>query len=226
MTKLDNSEFLPTRASLLSRLKDLGDEESWREFFECYGKLIYTTALRAGLNDAEAQDVVQETIMSITKSIPRFEYNPQRGSFKTWLMSLTRWRITDQFRKREPAARFTNPSGGSADRRTATIERVPDPNGLDAARVWDEEWDKNIFDLALERVKLRVDPKKYQMFDLSYFQNWPISRIAATLKVSSARIYLARHRVANLLRREIQGLTKKLSLPQVELPAKKADDPK
>ncbi len=56
----DTNEFIPTRDSLLSRLKDWNDRDSWKEFFETYWKLIYRTALQAGLNEAEAQDVVQE----------------------------------------------------------------------------------------------------------------------------------------------------------------------
>src|SRR5438477_9156148 len=94
-------ELIPTRASLLGRLKDWKDEESWRVFFETYWKLIYNAARKAGLTDAEAQDVVQETVISVSKSIPTFDYDAEGGSFKSWLLLLTRWRITDQFRRRQ-----------------------------------------------------------------------------------------------------------------------------
>src|SRR5262245_26498265 len=92
----DNS----TRASLLERLKNWEDKESWREFFAIYWRLIYSTATKAGLSDAEAQDVVQETIITVAKKMPGFKYDPAIGSFKSWLLHTTRWKITDQFRKR------------------------------------------------------------------------------------------------------------------------------
>src|SRR3954453_4758436 len=96
------NELIPTRQSLLDRLKDWQNEESWKVFFDTYWKLIYSAAAKAGLSDAEAQDVVQETVISVYKSLPDFEYDPKLGSFKGWLLKLTRWRIIDQLRKRRP----------------------------------------------------------------------------------------------------------------------------
>src|SRR6185295_19341664 len=98
----DRAEFIPTRQSLLSRLKDWGDQESWKEFFDTYWKLIYSAALKSGLTDAEAQDVVQETVLSVAKKMPDFTYDPAVGSFKRWLLQLTGWRIYRQLQKRLP----------------------------------------------------------------------------------------------------------------------------
>ena len=86
-------ELIPTRDSLLSRLKDWEDGESWREFFRTYWKLIYATARRAGLDDAEAQEAVQETIIKVCQHMPGFRYDRTRGSFKSWLLQMTHWRI-------------------------------------------------------------------------------------------------------------------------------------
>src|SRR6266446_1215878 len=96
MNKTD--ELIPTRKSLLSRLKNWDDQESWRVFFETYWKLIYTTGIKAGLTETEAQDVVQETVISILKSMGDFKYQSNNASFKSWLLQLTSWRITDQLR--------------------------------------------------------------------------------------------------------------------------------
>src|SRR2546422_869000 len=96
-------EFLPTRSSLLVRLRNWDDQEGWRGFFETDWKLIYGAATKAGLTDAEAQDVVQETMLTVAKKMPGFKYDPSIGSFKGWLLQLTHWRIIDQLRKRRPA---------------------------------------------------------------------------------------------------------------------------
>src|SRR5690348_7554709 len=95
------NELIPTRQSLLSRLKDWNDQGSWKLFFDTYWRLIYNSAIKAGLSDAEAQDVVQETVVSVMKSMPGFKYHAENGSFKSWLLRLTSWRIGDQFRKRQ-----------------------------------------------------------------------------------------------------------------------------
>ena len=90
-----------TRHSLVERLTDLGDQRKWQEFFETYWRLIYGVARKGGLTDAEAQDVVQETVITVAKNITKYER--EAGSFKGWLLHITRWRIADQFRKRAPA---------------------------------------------------------------------------------------------------------------------------
>src|SRR5215813_15103282 len=101
MSQSDQSS-LATRASLLGRLKNLEDQTSWQEFFDTYWQPIYRLAVKAGLTDSEAQDVVQETIITASKHLPAFRYDPKVCSFKTWLLRLARWRIIDQLRKRLP----------------------------------------------------------------------------------------------------------------------------
>ena len=65
-----SEDLIPTRRTLLSRLKDWNDQENWRVFFDTYWRLIYSTAIKGGLTDAEAQDAVQETVISVMKSLP------------------------------------------------------------------------------------------------------------------------------------------------------------
>ena len=100
---LNPEELIPTRASLLSRLKDQRDDESWHDFFNTYWKLVYSVALKAGLTEQEAQDVVQETLITVSRRIPEFRYDPAVCSFKTWLLNLTRWRITARCRGEQRA---------------------------------------------------------------------------------------------------------------------------
>jgi RNA polymerase sigma-70 factor (ECF subfamily) len=201
----DTNEFIPTRESLLSRLKDWNDRDSWKEFFETYWKLIYRTALQAGLNDAEAQDVVQETVLSVAKVMPEFKYQASAGSFKHWLLQLTGWRIADQLRKRQPGARAEE-RGAEDSVGTTTLERIPDPVGSELNSVWDEEWEKNLMEGALERVKRQVDARQYQMFDFYVLQQWPVKKVAHTLRVSSGRVYMAKHRISALIKKEIKRL--------------------
>ena len=169
-------ELIPTRDSLLSRLKDQQDDESWRDFFNTYWHLVYGVALKAGLSEQEAQDVVQETVITVARRIPEFKYDPAVCSFKTWLLNLTRWRIVDQLRKRPPNR--ARPCF-RADRapRTATIERIADPAGLCLEAMWDEEWQQHLLSVAIQHVKSKVNPEHYQMFHLCVFKEWPVKKI-------------------------------------------------
>src|SRR5688572_1039776 len=201
---------IPTRHSLLARLKDLGDQASWQEFFETYWRLIYNVAFKAGLTDAESQEVVQETIISVARKIPEFKADPARGSFSAWLLRLTRWRIADQFRKRSKARpSFGNlPSSAEDTGTTDPLERVPDPAGLALESLWQEEWEKHVLDTALDRVKRQISPRQYQMFDLHALRGLSVQETAPTLQPSVASVYMAKHRVSRLLRREVERAEK------------------
>jgi RNA polymerase sigma-70 factor (ECF subfamily) len=166
-------------------------------------------ALKAGLTEEEAQEVVQETVITVARRIPEFKYDPTVCSFKTWLLNLTRWRIVDQLRKRRPAV--TDRRRSDAATRTAAIERVPDPASLDLGAVWDEEWERQLLAAAIQRVKRQVKPEQYQVFHLCVFKEWPVKKVAAQLGVSSAQVYLAKHRIGALLKREVKSVRKRMN---------------
>src|SRR4051812_15024997 len=89
-----------TRQSLLTRLKKSDDHEGWQRFFDTYAGVIHALAMRSGLNSAEADDALQETMLSVAREMPGFRYDPAKGSFKAWLFQISRRRIADQFRRR------------------------------------------------------------------------------------------------------------------------------
>ena len=197
-------ELLATRASLLARLKNWGDQASWQTFFDTYWKLIYSVAIKAGLDAAAAQDVVQETVLSVAQNIGRFQYDPNRGSFKNWLLTVTRSRIADQFRKRLPLANL-----GAADAdpsRTALLERIPDPAGSALESLWEVEWKTHIAETALRQIKRRIPQEQYEIFDLYVLENWPAARVAKALGVSIAKVYVVKHRINRLLAAERRRL--------------------
>ena len=68
-----NDPMLATRQSLIARLGDLDDRSRWEEFFETYWRLIHSVAMRAGLHDDEAQEVVQETCIAVARNVARYD---------------------------------------------------------------------------------------------------------------------------------------------------------
>ena len=199
-------DSLATRASLLGRLKNWEDGRSWEEFTQTYSRLIRAVAFKAGLTEAEVKDVEQETLLCVAKTIHEFESNPERGTFKSWLLNLTRWRIADQFRKRGPAASLPRPDPTATG--TSTVERVPGPDNLDAE--WEIEWKQNLVETALARVGRKVKPKHLQIFDLYAMRHWPAGKVARELGVTRVQVYLVNHRLTKLMKHEVESLGRKL----------------
>jgi RNA polymerase sigma-70 factor (ECF subfamily) len=204
-------DSIATRQSLLRRLGDKEDASGWQEFFETYWGLIYGMARKAGLNDADAQDVVQETVIAVARKMAGFVYDPQRGSFKAWLRQLTRWRIQDQLlRNRREADRRHHRHPNEADSRTATVERLADPAAEEFELEWDTAWEQNLLQVALERTKQRVTPASYRIYDCCVHEEMSAPQVARLLGVNVAKVYLARHRVGRVVEEELKRLHRQI----------------
>ncbi len=202
--------FLETRKSLIKRLDNWEDAAGWNEFYRIYSQFLFRVARKAGLTEEEAREAVQETFINVAKNLRKKKFDTEGGSFKAWLMNQTRWRIVDQFRARKPDSSSSRPKGDdfAPDRRTATLERFADPTGDKLERLWDREWKENLTDIALRTVKTKVSPEQYQIFYCYVIKEWPTSKVREQLGVSAAQVYLAKHRVGRLIKREIIKLEK------------------
>ena len=190
-------------------MKNWEDNASWQEFFDIYWQLIYRFARKAGLNDAEAQDVVQDTMVAVSKQMPRFIYNPAIGTFRAWLLTLVRWRITDEFRKRSPAS--VQHSDVDDPARTADIELIADEKNSDWDAIWSAEWQKTLGTAAMDRVKRHLDPQKFQIFDFYVNREWPPEKVAQTFNVAVNQVYLLKNRVTEMLRDEVRRLEREIT---------------
>ena len=198
-------DSVPTRRSLLSRLRDAGDDASWRIFFDTYWRLIYNLARKSGLEDADAQDIVQETVISVARKMPAFRYDPAKGSFKKWLLLITRRRIQDHLRKLYSAStrsQSSNVAGGfAADAPSLTL-----PPDEQIVAAWESEWRDNLYQGALARVRQRANPKQYQVFDYCVLQNLRPAAVAEMLGMNVAQVYLAKHRLSVMVKKTAADL--------------------
>jgi RNA polymerase sigma-70 factor (ECF subfamily) len=199
--------LIRTRTSLLNRLKNWQDEISWQEFYDIYSNLIRAVALKSGLTETEAKDVVQETMIAVAKQMPNFNYDRSVGSFKGWLLKTTRWRITDQVRKRGPTWN-SGPAASEGAQSDQALERIPDRGHLQMEALWDREWKNNLVEAATNRAKRRVDPQQYQLFDVYVNKRWTPDKVAEKFRVPVGQVYLAKHRVTALIKKEVDRLIK------------------
>jgi RNA polymerase sigma-70 factor (ECF subfamily) len=203
-------DSLLTRGTLLRRLRNLDDEESWRTFFDLYWRLLYNVARRSGLDDPSAQEIVQETVIAVARRIPEFNYDPARGTFRQWLLRITRRRIIDHLRKvyQQPLRSELAPE--ALDKEDEHAAAITDQSaGIETA--WNEEWERATFEAALMEVRASINPRHFQVFDYCVLKEWPASKVAATLGLNAAQVYLAKHRVAQAMKRAVRRINNERS---------------
>ena len=190
MTSVDYNR---TRTTLVVGLKNLEDQRIWNRFFDSYWKLIYNAAIQAGLKDADAQEVVQETVISVTKNIKDFEYDRSKGSFKGWLMKTTKWKIMDQFRKIQK--KNTRECSGSSEFLENLSNELPE-----VEKYWENNWQQELLESALVKVKEQVKPIYYQVYDMLIRKEMKPKEVSSALGIKTDQVYLAKHRVAEVLK--------------------------
>lgn len=199
---------LHTRPSLLRRIRVWDDDTSWGEFHRLYRKLIYSLGRRSGLTHADAEDVAQEVFTRVAETIETFESDPNRGSFRGWLMNLTRWRIANKFARRPKDEKLSGRGEIAGDPDSPTIDRLPD--AANAEELWEKEWQQHVLEAAYERVARTASSRHYQVFDLYVRQQWPVKDVARELGISSASVYVIGHRLTKQLKSEVAKLRGKL----------------
>jgi RNA polymerase sigma-70 factor (ECF subfamily) len=195
----ESGDSLRTRQSLLTRLKDWDDHASWREFFNTYWKLIYSFARRAGLGDADAQDMVQEVLVGVARRMPEFRYDPSKGRFKTWLLTIVRRRLADHWRRTLPDRQRLVPLGEDGATRPEEVD-----DGLEP--VWQEEWNQHLLQSAMARVQKKASARHFLIFDLLVVRQTPAGRVAKLLDVSLPQVWIVRHRLGKLLKEEYRRI--------------------
>jgi RNA polymerase sigma-70 factor, ECF subfamily len=199
-------DFSRTRRSLLTRLKNWDDQSGWREFMNKYGRFIFGLARRAGFSQEEAEDIVQDTLLSVAKKIPDFRYQGEKGSFKAWLVMIVKSRIIDQLRKKYRRL----PSVGSplsTEEGTRIEERIAQQEDeLGHEAVWQQEWETYVLETALTRVRERLPAKHYLAFRMCCQQQKPPAEVAKALGLSLPMVYLIRHRAGRMVAAEIEKL--------------------
>lgn len=194
-----------TDLALIGRLGDPDDHESWSCFYESYWRLIYHFARDRGLSDAEAREVVQDTLVSVAKSLQNFRVTSGgNSSFRAWLRRLTQRRAMDFFRhlpKEMSLESIACPGSGSV----GAVEKLPDPISLDRDSAWRTEWRDQVIRDVLSALKKRITARDYQVFHQVEIQELKASQAAKLFGINVAQVYLIRHRVRRQLDQILQS---------------------
>jgi RNA polymerase sigma factor (sigma-70 family) len=187
-----------TRASLLIRLRDRTDQSAWNEFVAVYGPVIYQFARNRGLQDADAADMMQDVLRSVTGAIGRLDYDPQQGRFRGWLFTITRNRVMTLLASRKGKARGT----GNSDVNSLLAAQPDQHAGLD--QDWELEYRRSQTALAMEQVRSEFSDKVWSAFWKTAVDAEPADTTGRELGMSTGAVYVAKSRVLARLREVVQ----------------------
>ena len=192
------AEFPLTRASLLVRLRDPQDQAAWAQFVDLYAPLVYGYARKQGLQDADAADLSQDVFGAVAAALSHFEYDPGRGAFHNWLLTIVRHKLANWRRARRSSAR----------------KEIGDENGLALQALaaphvesnWEVEWEERVFEWACAQVRQDVEDRTWQAFWRTAIEDQPGKKVALDLGLSVAAVYAARSRVLARLKECVQSV--------------------
>lgn len=187
-----------THPSLLIRLRDPGDERAWAEFTEIYSPLIHRLARRRGLQEADAQDLVQDVFRAVARAIDRYDPDPERGSFRAWLSRIARNLIINLLAAQRRHARGT----GDTDVQRQ-LEESPDLAGEDSV-LYETEYRRRLIAWAADRIRSEFSESAWRAFWLAGVEGRSPKDVAETLGMTVGSVYQYKSRAVVRIRREIE----------------------
>lgn len=184
-----------TRQTLLLRLREGNDSLAWHQFVEIYAPLVFGYLRKKGLQDADAADLTQDILNVVSQAMPKFFYEPERGTFRAWLFTIVRNRWHN-FRQRGQKLMT-----GESD----LFDQLPAQEN-DEAEMWKQEYRQQLFQYAASQVKQEVAEKNWQAFWQTAVENQLAKDVANGLGMSVSAVYMARSRVLAQIKKCIAAI--------------------
>jgi RNA polymerase sigma factor (sigma-70 family) len=179
-----------TQPSLLSRVRNAADDSAWREFDAKYRELILRYCRARGLQTTDAEDVRQIAMASLAKSLRSFEYKPARGRFRGYLGQVVRSAISRHFGRPERQARALD---------TGVLASVEADDAGQADEIWEQEWVRHHYRLAMQSVRAAFDPKNVQIFD-RLLAGDGVEQLASDFQTTTQAVHKVKQRIRDRLK--------------------------
>lgn len=186
-----------TSSSLLCRARQ-HDEEAWRRIVRLYGPLVGSWLKQAGLQAADAAEVLQEVFLAVAQGIGRFRKDRPQDSFRGWLHGITRFKLADHFRR--GGAEPPGLGGSEAAERLEQLAALPEDSSAN------DRMRRQLYLRALELVQAEFEPRTWQMFWAVAVEGQSAGDVAARLGVSATTVRVAKWRVIQRLRQVMHDL--------------------
>jgi len=188
-----------TRASLLVQLRTGSNHIAWQEFVKLYGPVIYGFARKRGLQDADAADLMQDVMRSVSAAIGRLDYDRQQGTFRGWLFTITRNKIFNFL-----SARRIRPQGSGDSATNQLLNSHPDEE--DGSTAWEMEYQRRLASLAMEQIKSEFQDNTWRAFWLTSVEGASAAEVSKQLGLSAGAIYVAKSRVLARLKEVVETI--------------------
>ena len=193
-----------TRSSVLRAVADTENEAAWNRLFNLYAGFVFSIARRKGLNDTDADDMVQVVFTDLARNLPTFKYDREKGRFRSYLTGLVNWRVIDRLktlkRETELKADFRKYVRSAAGKDDTFAER---------------EWQAAATEEALRRIKPDVRPEHYAAFVASAIEGQDTEIVTKLYGISSDNLYQIRKRLTAKLRETVAEVLAEMNSPKI-----------
>lgn len=174
-----------THTTLLARLGDSKNPEAWDEFCARYGDLIRGFAVRQGLQPADCDDCVQDVLLKLTGSLPRFQYDPAKGKFRSYLKTVVVHAVYERFARKARSEKHVDIAHAAAtDDADPAVEQA-----------WELEWRRYHLGLAMKRVEAEFSRRDIRAFEAYAVQGVAAQTVAAEMNMSVDQVYQAKSQI-------------------------------
>ncbi len=194
------SDPVATSPSLLLRIRNASDHEAWSTFQEIYLPLIRSFCVHWGLQTADAEDVAQEVLVAVARTMPSFDYQPERGRFRAWLGTVTVNKIKSWYAS--PHVQGQKGQVALVDQRTQTNPSTD----------WAVMFSEHIFQTACQRVRSQCDPQTWHCFQATWIEHKDAPVVARDAGISVHTVYVNKSRVLQRLEKEVRMLAEDFPL--------------
>lgn len=177
-----------TRASLILRLRDADDVVAWEEFVQVYSPVVFRVAIARGFQAADAENIVQDVLLAVAKSVTAWLERTDRGSFRAWLLRIARNEAYDLIN-----SRTTRPLGADGSEAERKLAELPDVSEVSSNL--NLEYERSVFQWAADQVRDSVAEHTWRAFWLTQIEGRCVEETAEILSVRTGAVYVARSRV-------------------------------
>ena len=192
-----------TRATLIRRVQNQHDDESWEEFVRVYRRYIYAIIRSMNISEHDTEDILQQVLINLWNSLPKMDYDKIKR-FRSWLSTVTKNCVTDFIRKRTRDANRLKKAGKDETLVYLKAIRLPE---IDA--IAEREWEIHLTNLALENIESLFSGKAVAAFRLT-LKGRSVEEIAKELGLKENSVYRLKNRVKDRLIQEIMHLREEL----------------
>ena len=197
-----------TRSSVLRAIADTGNEAAWRRLFDLYAGFVYSIARSKGLNDSDADDIVQIVFCDLARKLPTFTYDREKGHFRSYLTGLVSWRVMDRLRygKRD------------VELKANFLEEARTTTTANDDAFSEREWQATAMEKALQRMKSDSRPEHYAAFVASAVEGQDMETVMKLYGLSRDNLYQIRARLTEKLRETVTKVLAEMDSPNAPGP--------